>query len=645
MSIITKTFSFTSGLEGWSAENAGTASNFSVDWQMFNYSMQCSFSNNNSGSGNAIWTGTWEDLGVPEFSTINSVSLISYYVSVPTLSATGGISGTFEYDSQSLSDYVYHEMGPESEFNEVLGLLIAKAPPGGSTASNSLISFRLKTAIYGSGSGFNVFQYKTIKIQIDYTEGEEEVVYISGNESYPNILNIGGMNLFGTGILEPPEYISDSTLILGGFKLSNDNHVDPPSYEGSGQLVLGGVGIESDSHVLIPGEADSNTSLYIFSEGFESNPLGMNLFINGNIPGLMFDYTGYSIFNRPTMSPSLYIKGEVASPYTKSFDSKDLFIEGCILETNSSMNLYIEQRFGGTASTLYIEGSYVDLLNNSIQLFCNSHEAKYGSIPMFLYTGKTEQASIPLYIDGPRIEESYSSLYTQGPFIKDGLFNMTIGGRNNEISNQTSLVIYGWSGDGGVYEGLLGDNILLNDYRLINSLSYGSGGNQNLINLASQPLNLYIEVDSKGIIHNAINLHIGSKPMSIGYTTLFIQNENLASYNQADLWIRGLGKNPGYRPSEDNMNLFVNGFGSGDLISPVFNDNFIDLIINGNIAYIVKYNRYAPLYINSPNSIKVDDDATLYIGGETNPITTNTIPLFVYKPILVKNTTLYIHGF
>jgi len=75
MSTITKTFSFASTVESWSWGGSGTATWESADGSPDNgcLSVQLTGKNQNPGVGYWVWTGTFEDLGVPSGATISDV--------------------------------------------------------------------------------------------------------------------------------------------------------------------------------------------------------------------------------------------------------------------------------------------------------------------------------------------------------------------------------------------------------------------------------------------------------------------------------------------------------------------------------------------------------------------------------------------
>jgi hypothetical protein len=111
------------------------------------------------------------------------------------------------------------------------------------------------------------------------------------------------------------------------------------------------------------------------------------------------------------------------------------------------------------------------------------------------------------------------------------------------------------------------------------------------------------------------------------------------------LFIKGLGKNPGYFPESENLNLFIEGIGSGNFILDA--QMSTDLFIKGvnSLQFNTGYDNIIPMFLQTIESNTMSDNATLYISGTSPTSVNSTVTLVISKTSFINKISLYVHGF
>lgn len=584
----------------------------------------------------AWWHGTWNDLGVPFDVAVNSIQLISVKRMTTSLSGTeSDFNGIFT-------------SGP-IEFYDDLGNLKFTLLSGRTREGQDEVDTDWN--ISDPGPVYNIpseLQQSTsiVELRIQYTSRSEPGGYnksylddliLDVNYNYLNIIGSANLNkdksLIATATISGPSTNINANVITKG--LGYNQRLITKGYKklfdfsiyGSASLETNNVTIKSDN---APSLFSANSvSLYISTGDLAYKPNGLNLSIKGESDNITFYYTGYGLNFQPVMSPSLYVSG-------KSIDVNEnittLSVSGFVPYMDKALNLFIDQRNGGMTIPLIIEGLSLDVFNSikNLELLTSGHQTFNNNISLILYMATIAGGTVPLSISGPTANSNYTSLYIYGP-------NPTFNNLNLFLKTDTIPIInniipaYMYGGSGGLYP------ISLNSMSLFME--------------PSPPVNRYMNLYIDGVrykVSNASSLNLILKsgpPESKLYSPLFIMNDQSEIFNYSDLYIRGLGKNPGYHPSDDVLNLTVEGTGSGSLISPIFKNLITTLSINGVVNFSASYYNVMPLYMEVIDGYSINANSALYIDGINPPISYNSIPLIIYKTSLTKTISLYVHGF
>ena len=185
---VTKTFTFTSGIETWTATTAsdGTCSGSSIDASRItsggNPGQALQITTSSSGIDTACnsyweWSGTWEDLGVPINTTVTAVKG-GYDFATPTASIDSWKSGPFELRDNSgaargslLSATSSSSVTSAWKIRSLgTGITFAGEP------SNTPIKLRLNNQFTNTASNSFTHQNDNIKVQITFADTTKPVI-------------------------------------------------------------------------------------------------------------------------------------------------------------------------------------------------------------------------------------------------------------------------------------------------------------------------------------------------------------------------------------------------------------------------------------------------------------------------------------
>jgi hypothetical protein len=162
----------------------------------------------------------------------------------------------------------------------------------------------------------------------------------------------------------------------------------------------------------------------------------------------------------------------------------------------------------------------------------------------------------------------------------------------------------------------------------------------------TKALNLFISgIRYAAPVSETLNLFINAQPRVSKTTTLFLLNSQEVKQKFLRLFIKGLGKNPGYFPESENLNLFIEGIGSGNFILDA--QMSTDLFIKGvnSLQFNTGYDNIIPMFLQTIESNTMSDNATLYISGTSPTSVNSTVTLVISKTSFINKISLYVHGF
>jgi hypothetical protein len=335
--------------------------------------------------------------------------------------------------------------------------------------------------------------------------------------------------------------------------------------------------------LFIRGHEGYNNSIPLYISTLNKSLDKTDLFIKGYVPGELIE-TGYGLFIQPTMSPNLFIRGSLGA---NSVNNIPLIIKG-IPEGVSDLWSMVDLNLTG-----HIRSS----------------------------------SSTTLFVKGPLPANSAVDLYISGPLGRASGLNLSIIGKNPDfLTKYLPLSTYG--------------SLVPTNFSAIDLSINGA-------NINNKVLNLYIKGEQNNT-NSVLNLVLFSDLRSrlSSSLDLFLMNKNQAINGDLELFIKGYGKHPGYKTSNNNLNLFIDGIpGDGVFVNPIAANNLISLFLTGGISRRNHVYDIVPLYLAVRDGVLSENEIDLFVSGAAPLISSANIPLVIYNTSLTKNLPLYIHGF
>jgi hypothetical protein len=262
-----------------------------------------------------------------------------------------------------------------------------------------------------------------------------------------------------------------------------------------------------------------------------------------------------------------------------------------------------------------------DKINNSITLVAYTGATVAGVTNLFIKAPSINNGTIPLYISGPGKTQEGVNLFLQAlpPY---------------QINQHIPLLVRG-AAVGGV-----------NAMRQLYAPLYMGPSP-----IPSETLNLYLHaISAQGKVFSPLDLFIRSDTPKIARSIpLFVQNNQQENSGTLYLSVSGLGKNPGYVPISEQVNLFIGASGGGSpYASPVSINSLIPLYTSGGIQALVGANsteNAIPLYLMTSPANVLSMSSNLYMSGGVPPSMNSTVSLVIPKTYMQLITNLYMHGF